>query len=189
MQAVAARPETALCEQPVLAFIGLGSNQGDREAYLTAAVEAIAALPGSRLLAVSALYASAAAEGATGSGDFLNAALALETRLPPHDLLDALQAIEQAGGRERPYHHAPRTLDLDILLYGDAVIDDGPRLLVPHPRLSQRDFVLLPLMALRATLGEQQPELRFLGQLQHPLPILGNSCEIYRQKWKGQTAL
>ena len=98
-----------------IAYIGLGSNQGASLEILQTAVAAIAALPDSRCLQVSSLYASKAAEGAADGPDFLNAVLKLETQLSPEALLQHLQAIENAAGRERPWRHAPRTLDLDIL--------------------------------------------------------------------------
>jgi 2-amino-4-hydroxy-6-hydroxymethyldihydropteridine diphosphokinase len=126
----------------VSAWIGLGANLGDRGAALAQAVEALAALPATRLIKVSGLYASAPIDA--GGPDYLNAVAELATRLEPLALLDALQAIEQAAGRERPYRNAPRTLDLDLVLYGEQQIQ-SERLTVPHPRLTERAFVLLPL--------------------------------------------
>ncbi|MES2716434.1 MAG: 2-amino-4-hydroxy-6-hydroxymethyldihydropteridine diphosphokinase [Pseudomonadota bacterium] len=127
------------------AHIGLGANLGDARATLQAAQAALAALPGCRLLQASALWRSAPVDA--GGPDFFNAVVALHTTLAPLDLLDALQAIEQRFGRERPYPNAPRTLDLDLLLLGDLQLH-GPRLTVPHPRLHQRAFVLQPLLEL-----------------------------------------
>ncbi len=132
----------ALDGAEVSAWIGLGANLGDRGAALAQAVQALAALPATRCLKVSGLYASAPIDA--GGPDYLNAVAELATRLAPLDLLDALQALEQAAGRERPYRNAPRTLDLDLLLYGDQQIQTE-RLTVPHPRLAERAFVLLPL--------------------------------------------
>ena len=126
----------------VFAYIGLGANLGDRAAALVAAVQALAQLPATRLVQVSSLYASAPIDA--GGPDYLNAAAQFVTKLAPLALLDALQAIEQAAGRERPYRNAPRTLDLDLLLYADQFIRNE-RLTVPHPRISERAFVLLPL--------------------------------------------
>jgi 2-amino-4-hydroxy-6-hydroxymethyldihydropteridine diphosphokinase len=126
-------------------FVGLGANLGDAAATLQAALAALADLPHSRLLAVSPWYASAPVD-APGP-DFLNAVAELDTTLSPADLLQALQAIEQSHGRERPYHHAPRTLDLDLLLHGQRVLDT-PSLQLPHPRLHLRAFTLLPLLDL-----------------------------------------
>ena len=124
------------------AYIGLGANLGDAPAALRAAIQALAALPGTQLLQCSALYRSAPVD-ATGP-DFYNAVAALRTSLPPQELLAALQSIEAAARRERPYRNAPRTLDLDILLF-DALAIDTPTLTVPHPRMHERAFVLLPL--------------------------------------------
>jgi 2-amino-4-hydroxy-6-hydroxymethyldihydropteridine diphosphokinase len=126
------------------AYVGLGANLGsDLLATLTQAAQALAALPGTRLVALSSAWRSAPVDA--GGPDFLNAVAALETTLAPLELLDGLQAIEQAHGRERPYRNAPRTLDLDLLLYGDQVLDT-PRLTLPHPRLGERAFVLRPLL-------------------------------------------
>lgn len=127
---------------PVTAFIALGANLGDAQAAVLSALDALATLPETRLQAYSRLYRTAPHE-ATGP-DFINAVARVETALSAPDLLCALQAIENAAGRERPYVNAPRTLDLDILLYGDARID-SPLLTVPHPRMTGRAFVLRPL--------------------------------------------
>lgn len=129
----------------VPAFIGLGANLGVREDALRAAVHALAALPGTRLVAVSSLYGSAPVDA--GGPDYLNAVAQIETALSPMDLLQALQALEVDAGRERPYRNAPRTLDLDVLIHGDSLID-CPELTVPHPRMMERAFVLRPLAEL-----------------------------------------
>lgn len=134
---------------PVLAYVGLGANLGDLPSTLRAALVAIAALPETRLTAVSAAYRTAPVEA--GGPDYLNAVARIETALAPEALLDGLQAIEQAHGRERPYRNAPRTLDLDLLLYGEHQIA-SVRLTVPHPRLAQRAFVLRPLLELAPAL-------------------------------------
>ena len=136
------------------AYIGLGANLGvDLRASLTSAAQALAALPDTRLLALSSAWRS---EPVNASGpDYLNAVAALDTALAPNELLDALQAIEQAHGRERPYRNAPRTLDLDLLLYGDLTLATA-RLTLPHPRLGERAFVLRPLL-------EIAPELAHLA--------------------------
>jgi 2-amino-4-hydroxy-6-hydroxymethyldihydropteridine diphosphokinase len=128
--------------QPTRAFIGLGANLGDARAALDAALVALAALPETTLLAESSIYRSAPVDA--GGPDYLNAVAMLDTRCAPHALLGALQRIEKAHGRERPYRHAPRTLDLDLLLYGVRRIATKT-LTVPHPRLHERAFVLLPL--------------------------------------------
>ena len=129
----------------LLACIGLGANLGDAAATLDAACAALAALPQTTWVAASGRWRSRPVE-ASGP-DYLNAVACVRTRLTPEALLDALQAIELAHGRERPYRNAPRTLDLDLLLYGAATLD-VPRLLLPHPRLHQRAFVLAPLIEL-----------------------------------------
>lgn len=127
------------------AFIGLGANLGDRGQALAQAVEAMGRLPGTRLVGLSSLYVSAPVD-ASGP-DFLNAVAMLQTSLEPLALLHALQSIELAAGRERPYRNAPRTLDLDVLLHGDLQLDT-PELILPHPRMAERAFVLLPLAEL-----------------------------------------
>lgn len=127
------------------AFIGLGANLGDARATLKAAVGALRDLPGTELKAVSSVFRSAPVD-AVGP-DFLNAVAELSTCLSPNDLLHELQLIELAHGRQRPFRHAPRTLDLDLLLYADQQCDTS-ELQLPHPRLHQRAFVLLPLAEL-----------------------------------------
>lgn len=128
--------------EPVIAHVALGANLGDAPAALKRAIEALDQAPGTRVTARSSLYRSAPIDA--GGPDYVNAVVRLQTRLTAPALLDVLQQLERQAGRERPYHHAPRTLDLDLLLYGDARID-SPRLAVPHPRMRQRAFVLLPL--------------------------------------------
>lgn len=131
------------------AFIGLGANLGEPAQALAAAVAALRVLPDTQVSGVSALYRSAPVDA--GGPDYLNGVARIETTLAPMALLDALQAVEQAQGRERPYRHAPRTLDLDLLLYGEQVLA-LPRLSLPHPRLHERAFVLLPLLELEPLL-------------------------------------
>jgi len=127
---------------PVDAFVGLGSNVGDRADEIESAIGEIAALPGTTLVARSSLYRSAPL--AASGGEYLNAVVRLRTALAPLALLHALQAIEQAHGRERPFANAPRTLDLDLLLHDHAALDSAA-LTLPHPRLHERAFVLVPL--------------------------------------------
>ncbi|QIL72195.1 2-amino-4-hydroxy-6-hydroxymethyldihydropteridine diphosphokinase [Diaphorobacter sp. HDW4B] len=131
------------------AWIGMGANLGDARLALQKAVQSIAALPQTRVLRVSSLYGSAPVD-ATGP-DYLNAVAEISTSLSPFALLDGLQAIERDAGRERPYRNAPRTLDLDIVRFGDLVMTTE-RLTLPHPRWNERAFVLLPMAEL---LGEQ----------------------------------
>ncbi len=125
-------------------YIGLGSNLADPQQQLRGALQALAELPGSRLAAVSSLYASDPL-GPADQPRYVNAVAALETDLEPLALLDALQRIELAQGRERKAERwGPRTLDLDILLFGERLIDQ-PRLQVPHYHMQARPFVLYPL--------------------------------------------
>ena len=132
----------AAARAPVIAYVALGANLGDAAAVVASAIDALNRLPNTRLAARPHLYRSAPVD-AQGP-DFINAVAAVSTRLTAPDLLLALQQLEQRAGRERPYRNAPRTLDLDLLLYGDARID-SPSLTVPHPRMMERDFVLIPL--------------------------------------------
>ncbi len=127
---------------PVTAFVALGANLGDARATVLRALDDLAALPETRLQARSRLYRTAPHEA--GGPDFINAVARIDTGLSAPDLLHALLKLEQAAGRKRPYTNAPRTLDLDLLLYGDASID-SPHLIVPHPRMQSRAFVLCPL--------------------------------------------
>jgi 2-amino-4-hydroxy-6-hydroxymethyldihydropteridine diphosphokinase len=130
-------------------FVGLGANLGADLAALRAtlqqALAALAALPGTRVVAVSSFWRSAPVDA--GGPDYLNAVAELQTTLEPLPLLHALQQIEVAHGRQRPYRNAPRTLDLDLLLHGQRVVESA-ELTLPHPRLHERAFVLLPLAEL-----------------------------------------
>ena len=129
---------------PTTAWIGLGANLGERTGALRFALAAIAALPGTSVRRVSSLYRSAPVDA--GGPDYLNAVAEIATTLAPQALLEALQATEHSAGRERSYRNAPRTLDLDILLWGDPAVGIATATLtVPHPRMSERAFVLLPL--------------------------------------------
>jgi len=127
--------------------VGLGANLGDREAALLAAVDRLAATPGVEVVAVSS-FRETDPVGYLDQPRFLNGAVALETDLPPRALLDALLAVERSLGRKREGpRFGPRTIDLDLLVYGDQTVDeDGLR--VPHPRLGERAFALEPLLEL-----------------------------------------
>ena len=127
---------------PVTAYIGLGANLGDPKEAVVQAIAAIASIPGLVLTAQSSLYRTAPID--SSGPDYINAVVQVSTALTAPDLLLALQSLENQAGRERPYLNAPRTLDLDLLLYGQAKIQ-SERLTVPHPLLEQRAFVLLPL--------------------------------------------
>lgn len=129
--------------QQTIAYIGIGGNLGDARATVEQAIVRLASLPGSQLLRVSSLYRTAPVD--SSGDDYVNAVAQVATTLTPTDLLHALQQVELDHGRERPYRNAPRTLDLDVLLYGEARIDSA-ELQVPHPRMSQRAFVLAPLL-------------------------------------------
>jgi 2-amino-4-hydroxy-6-hydroxymethyldihydropteridine diphosphokinase len=126
----------------VVAYIGLGANLGDARASVLQAMDAIAALPQTTLRRRSGLYRSAPVEAA--GPDFINAVVEIVTELSAPALLGALQALELAAGRLRPYRNAPRILDLDLLLYGEGRIASAA-LVVPHPRMADRAFVLRPL--------------------------------------------
>ena len=132
------------------AFIGLGANLGDPGEQLRGALAALDAIPGTRLTRASSLWRTAPV-GHTAQPDFVNAVAEVETTRAPRALLDALLAIERGAGRSRGERNAARTLDLDLLLYGDERIDE-PDLVVPHPRLAERAFVLEPLAALAPAL-------------------------------------
>ncbi len=134
--------------QPVSAYVGIGANLGDAQAAVRQALHALDQLPQTRVVQTSSLYRTApvvsSQAGQDAGPDYINAVVALDTRLPALELLAQLQALEQAAGRERSYRDAPRTLDLDLLLYGQSRIN-LPQLTVPHPRMGQRAFVLVPL--------------------------------------------
>ncbi|GMV75519.1 MAG: 2-amino-4-hydroxy-6-hydroxymethyldihydropteridine diphosphokinase [Rubrivivax sp.] len=155
--------------QPLhVAHVGLGANLGDAQQAVRRALQALAALPQTRLQAASGLYRSAPVD-AQGP-DFVNAVARLHTALAPRALLDELQRIEQRFGRQRPYRHAPRTLDLDLLLYG-SVCQDDERLRLPHPRLHLRRFVLEPLLEIEPALS-----LPGLGPAAALLPALAGQA-------------
>jgi 2-amino-4-hydroxy-6-hydroxymethyldihydropteridine diphosphokinase len=129
-----------------IAYIGIGSNQGDARAHVLQAFDELARLPGTRLEGRSALYRSEPVD-APGQPDYVNAAAGVDTDLSAAQLLAALQDLELRHGRERPARNAPRTLDLDLLLYGDSAFQSA-MLTLPHPRMHQRAFVLMPLLDL-----------------------------------------
>ncbi len=131
-----------------IAFVGLGANLGEPHAQVLAALDALGSLPGTSVTARSSLYRSAPL-GVGPQGDFVNAVARVDTSLAAGALLAGLDAIEARHGRERPSPGAPRTLDLDLLLYGDERIA-APTLSVPHPRMHLRRFVLEPLLEIDA---------------------------------------
>lgn len=127
----------------VTAYIAIGSNLGDAQDHVLYALRELDQLASTRLLAQSSLFRTAPID--SSGDDYINAVAAVSTSLSAEALLQALLALEQTRGRERPYFNAPRTLDLDLLLYGDAVINTDT-LTVPHPRITSRAFVLIPLL-------------------------------------------
>lgn len=127
----------------IRAYVALGSNLGNPARTIEDAIDALTSLRGSLLMGMSSLFRTAPV-GLKHQPDFINAVVALDTRLSPRELLDELFAIEASFGRERSVRNAPRTLDLDLLLHGDHVLDE-PALTLPHPRMHERAFVLAPL--------------------------------------------
>ena len=131
-----------------LAYLGLGANVDDRRKYIENAIGLLAGFPDSRLIRVSSLYETEP-WGVESQAPFLNCAVALETQLLPGKLLQNLQELEHQLGRRRSTPMGPRTIDVDILVFGNRIIDEA-RLQVPHPRLAQRRFVLAPLVEIAA---------------------------------------
>jgi 2-amino-4-hydroxy-6-hydroxymethyldihydropteridine diphosphokinase len=125
------------------AYVGIGANLGDAQANVEAAIISLAGLPHTRLVERSSLFCTAPIDA--GGDDYVNAVACIDTALAPQALLDALLALEHAEGRVRTTRNAPRPLDLDILLYGDERLQTTT-LTVPHPRLTQRAFALIPLL-------------------------------------------
>ena len=144
--------------QPVIAYLGLGANLGDARATLDLALQRLAQTPDIEVTARSAYYRTAPMD--SSGPDYTNAVAELRTVLTAPDLLACLHAIEAAAGRSRPYRNAPRTLDLDILMYGDGQIA-SPALTIPHPRMHQRAFVLVPL----AEIAPQCVDVEVLGNV------------------------
>ncbi len=153
-----------------VAYIGLGSNLGDRALNLERALERLRRIRGVEVLAVSR-FIETEPVGPAGQGRYLNAAAALRTDLRPDALIEALAAVEAAGGRDRAREerHGPRTIDLDLLLYGEEIVG-GPGLSVPHPRMHERPFVLEPLAEIAAAAVH---------------PGLGMTIESLRDQLKG----
>jgi 2-amino-4-hydroxy-6-hydroxymethyldihydropteridine diphosphokinase len=159
-------------------FIGLGSNLGDRHGFIEIALSALGNLETTSLLSVSNIRETAAF-GGPEQGPYLNAVALLKTRLDPHRLLDQLLQIERDNGRIREVRWGPRTLDLDLLIYGEERID-SELLTVPHPRIQDRSFVLEPLLELDAqwrhpVLGGTALEL--LDRLRNPVPTKSEDCD------------
>jgi 2-amino-4-hydroxy-6-hydroxymethyldihydropteridine diphosphokinase len=134
---------------PTKAYLGLGSNIGDRRAILQEAVEAL-----DGVVAVSSLYETDPV-GGVQQDSFYNIVVAIETGLEAHELLRRCQSLERAAKRKRIVRWGPRTLDVDILLFGDLVIDT-PELTIPHPRMTERNFVMVPLLEVAPDLPEHE---------------------------------
>ena len=169
------------------AFIGFGGNIGDTRQLITDAIVCLAQRSQLHILAKSCFYQSAPVE-ATG-GDYINAVIEIETELSPYGLLHVCQAIEQEFGRERPYANAPRTLDLDILSF-EGVTQNETELILPHPKIIERSFVLLPLLEIAPVfflpnLGELKAYLpKVAHQRIEKLPCRNCNCgekDVYSQ--------
>ena len=133
----------------VIAYVALGANLSDPVRQVVSALAALDSLPGTHVTKKSALYRTAPV-GNIDQPEFVNAVAEIETRLPPHELLAALLALEARQGRVRAFPNAPRTLDLDVLLYDNLQLDE-PGLTIPHPRMHERAFVLRPLLDIART--------------------------------------
>lgn len=166
-------------------LIAMGSNLGDRLAHLTDAVAAIAGDPAMEVLGVSALYETAPVGGPGGQDSFLNAALLAETEAGPSAVLSMLQRIEQDHARERVVHWGPRTLDLDLLTYGRTLSDEAD-LELPHPRMHERRFVMVPVCDLAPDMVH--PRLgRTMRDLLAALPIEDGDLTESAHDWAGAT--
>ena len=152
----------------MIAYVGIGANLGDARANVLDALRRLALLDGSTIIETSCLYRTAPVD--SSGPDYINAVACIDTAFDPFELLKALQDIEQAHGRERPYRNAPRTLDLDLLLYGDQQIATDT-LTVPHPRMHERGFVLAPL-------AEVNPDLVIpgVGPIHDYLPLVASQA-------------
>ncbi len=153
-----------MARELVNVYAGLGANLGHARQSIDSAILALGKLPETLLVGRSSFYQSAPFQA--DGPDYTNAVVHLRTRLNAIDLLRAFQSVEDLAGRERPYHNAPRTLDIDLLLYGDGNIQ-SPELQVPHPRMHERAFVLLPL-------SELAPELVTTDELRGVLDQVVN---------------
>lgn len=157
----------------VSVFLGLGSNVGNRRHFLQTAIDALAAHPGCRLKAKSKFYETEPL-GEKAGGWFLNAAIETETELSLEELFEIIKEIEAQSGRSRPFPFAPRTLDVDILFYGNHIINNVD-LVVPHPGLHRRRFVLQPLSDIAPDLKHpvlKKPISQLLAELDDPLQVI-----------------
>lgn len=163
------------------ALIALGSNLGDRLAHVAHGLRRLAEVPGTRVVAVSTLYETAPVGGPENQGPYLNAAALVETDLEPRALLDALHGIEAERERERLVRWGARTLDLDLLTHGDRVSDD-PDLTLPHPRMHERRFVMVPVCDVAA--GAVHPAFgRTMADLLAALPAEPGDLTAVDETW------
>ena len=164
-----------MMETGTLAYLGLGTNLGDRESYLAQALKELAGLPTIEIGAVSSIYETAPV-GLTDQPDFLNLVVSVRTTLSPRELMDALLHIENKMGRVRTVRWGPRVIDLDLLLFGDVRVE-VPGLSVPHPRLRERSFVLIPLAEIAPDLilpGEKMTVKKLAEKLLENSDEIGN---------------
>lgn len=162
-------------------FVGLGSNLGDREGYFQQVVDLFEKQPGLEIVKISSIYETKP-EGLTNQPDFYNLVMEIQTSLPALELFAFFRTIEQLLGREWNIRWGPRTIDLDILFYGDEVIDEI-NLTVPHPRITERSFVLVPLLEIApdATLPDGKPLKEFLEKLIIPADSIRKVGQLKRE--------
>ena len=163
------------------ALVAIGTNLGDRFANLAWALRGLQAIPRSRLTGQSALYETAPVGGPDNQGPFLNAVVSVETALPAVELLTALHAIERSCGRQRAVRWAARTLDLDLLTFGEAISDD-PALMLPHPRMHERRFVMVPVCDLAQEMRHPQLGLS-MAELLAQLPVEAGDLAMIAAAW------
>lgn len=174
--------------RPATAYVGLGSNLGDRLQYLESAVTHLHARDGIRVTRCSSVYETAPV-GLTEQPHFLNMAIELETSLSPESLLDVLLGVEHALGRVRTVRWGPRTIDLDLLLYDDVEMRTD-RLELPHPRMAERAFVLVPLVELLQGEDGTEKRLEALGRWRMALDAVQGKGEVLRWKttnWRSES--
>ncbi|OEH84377.1 2-amino-4-hydroxy-6-hydroxymethyldihydropteridine diphosphokinase [Desulfuribacillus stibiiarsenatis] len=159
-----------------LVYLGLGSNIEDRLCYIRSAIQKIDNLPHTRVVEMAPIYVSEP-WGVKEQTDFLNTVIAVETTITPEELLCLLQDIEKMLGRIKEYHWGPRTIDIDILLYEDCIIDTDV-LVVPHPHMLERNFVLVPLSVLNPS--------KVIPGCREPINILAQRCgNVGLYEWEG----
>lgn len=175
-----------MSRETLRAYVALGGNLGPVRKTLIGAIQVLDSGPGVRVTAASPLFRTPPVGGPGGQDPFLNAVAAVETSLPAATLLARLHEIEASFGRERTVHWGPRTLDLDLLLYGpDFVIDAPPRLVVPHPRMTERAFVLSPLVCLAPALVVPGTGLTVAAHLAALPAEAHEGVEVIAEWWRG----